>query len=98
LREIHRAVPCGFGTDQGTAPAERLTRQHAGELVAQTLVLAEKIADFAAAHADIPGGNVRVRADMARQLRHEGLAETHHFIVALAFRVEIGAALAAAHG
>ena len=35
---------------------------------------------------------------MAAQLGHERLAETHHFSVGTALRVEVGAALAAAHG
>ena len=35
---------------------------------------------------------------MAIKLGHEALAEAHHLMVALALRVEIGAALAAAHG
>ncbi|MNT16822.1 hypothetical protein D3C72_1519430 [compost metagenome] len=35
---------------------------------------------------------------MAEEFRHEGLAEAHHFGFALALGVEIGAALAAAHG
>jgi len=34
---------------------------------------------------------------VAEELGHEALAEAHDFIVALAFGVEIGAALAAAH-
>ena len=35
---------------------------------------------------------------MALQLRHEALAETHHLHVALTLGVEVGTALAAAHG
>ena len=35
---------------------------------------------------------------MALQLGHEGLAEAHDLVVALALGVEVGAALAAAHG
>src|SRR3546814_18690648 len=35
---------------------------------------------------------------MAVKLGHERLAEAHHFVVALALRVEVRATLAAAHG
>jgi hypothetical protein len=42
--------------------------------------------------------DVGVRADVAEQLGHEALAEAHDFVVALALGIEVGAALAAAHG
>ena len=63
----------------------------------QPLVLAEQEADLAAAHADVAGRHVGVRADVAEQLGHEALAEAHHFVVGLALGVEVRAALAAAH-
>ena len=44
-----------------------------------------------------PAGTSRIRSDVAGQLRHERLAEAHHFVVALSFRIEVGAALPAAH-
>lgn len=37
-------------------------------------------------HADVAGGHVLDPADVAVQLRHEGLAEAHHLGVALAWR------------
>ena len=60
--------------------------------------MAEHVADFAAADADVARGHVGVRADVLAQFRHERLAEAHDFVVALALRIEVGAALAAAHG
>ncbi len=77
---------------------QALAGQHAGEFVADAFVLAEHEADLASAHADVAGGNVGVRADVAAQLGHEALAEAHHFVVALALGIEIASALAAAHG
>ncbi|BDC26056.1 hypothetical protein NB2BOR_A03470 [Bordetella parapertussis] len=50
------------------------------------------------AHADIAGGHVGVRAQVAVQFQHQRLAETHHLGVRFALGVEVGAALAAAHG
>src|SRR5208337_2569362 len=88
----------GFGTNQRTAPAQALAGQDAGEFIAQPLVLAEQETDLASAHADVAGGNVGVRSDVALQFGHEALAETHHFVVTLALGIEIAAALAAAHG
>ena len=69
----------------------------AGVLVADALVLAEQVADLTAADVDVAGGNVGELADVAAQLGHEGLAEAHDLSVGLALRVEVGAALAAAH-
>ena len=96
--EVHAAVAGRLGTNQRSAPAHALAGQDAGELVAQALVLAEQEADLAAAHADVAGRNVGVRADVALQFGHEALAEPHHLVVALALGIEVRSALAAAHG
>ena len=50
------------------------------------------------ADADIARGYVGIRADVAVQFGHKALAEAHDLVIALAFRVEIRAALAAADG
>jgi hypothetical protein len=68
------------------------------ELVADALVLAEEEADLAAADADVTGRHVGVGADVAEELGHEALAEAHDLGVGLALGIEVGAALAAAHG
>ena len=75
-----------------------LTGQHAGVLILQALVLAEQIADLTAANANITGGHVGVGADVAVQLGHKALAETHDLGIRLAVGVKVSAALAAAHG
>ena len=103
LRTSHTIVDSAeagsLGTDQGAAVAEALAGEDAVLVsAANALILAEQIADFAAAYADIAGGNVNAGTDVAIELGHEGLAETHDFCVALAVGIEIGTALAAAHG
>ena len=98
LCEVDAAVTGRLRADERAAPVEGLAGEHARELIAQTLVLAEEVADLATAHTDVAGGHVGVRADVALQLRHEALAETHHLHVALTLGVEVGTALAAAHG
>ena len=60
------------------------------------LVLAEEVADLAAADADVTGGYVGVLADVAVELGHEALAEPHDLGVGAALRVEVRPALAAA--
>ena len=97
-REVDAAVAGRLRADQRAAPVQALAGEHAGELVAQLLVHAEQEADLAPADADVTGRDVGVGADVALELRHEGLAETHHLVVALALGVEVRAALAAAHG
>ena len=76
---------------------QAFAREDAGEFVAQTLVLAEQESDLAATDADIARRHVGVRPDVAVQLGHETLTEPHHFVVALALRIEFGSALGAAH-
>ena len=96
--EIAQAEAGGLGAGQGTAVAQPFAGEHAGELVPDLLVLAEEETDLPGAHADIASGHVGVRADVALELGHKGLAEPHDLGVALALGVEVGAALAAAHG
>ena len=98
LGEVHVAEAGGFGTGEGAAPLEALAGEHAFKAAGQALVLAEKVTDFAAAHADVTGGNVAERADVADEFSHEGLAEAHDFSVGLALGVKVGTALAAADG
>ena len=66
-------------------------------LVTDFLVHTVQVADLAPAHTDITRGDVTIRADMAVEFAHEGVAEAHHFAVALAFGVKIGTAFTAAH-
>ena len=56
------------------APFHALAGQHAGELVADPLVLAEQVADLPRADADVSGGDIGVRPDVPLELDHEGLA------------------------
>ena len=98
LQEIDRAIAGGLGADQAAAEFQTLAGQNAGEFIGDALVLAEHVADLARAHADVAGRHVDVGADMAIKLGHEGLAEAHHFVIRLALGIEVGAALAAAHG
>ena len=98
LGEVDGAVPRRLGPDQRAAPAQSLPREHAGELVADPLVLPEQVADLAPAHADVAGRHVRVLPDVALELGHERLTEPHDLALALALRVEVGAALAGAEG
>jgi hypothetical protein len=97
LREEHGTVARGLGAHLGAAPAHPLAGQHTG-LVAlrDATVLAEEEADLAAAHSDVARGDVGVLADVMHELGHEPLAEAHHLGIALAARIEVGPALAAA--
>ena len=67
--EVYAAIASGFGTNQRAAPSQAFARQHAGEFIAQTLVLAEQEADLAPAHANVAGRDVGVRADVALPVR-----------------------------
>ena len=95
--EVDVSVAGRLGADERAAEGEALAGEHARELVHDALVLAEEVADLAAAHVHVAGRDVRVRADVAVELGHEALAEAHDLRVGAALRVEVRAALAAAH-
>ena len=99
LQIVDSAVAGGLGTDQGTAVAQALAGEHAVLPHAlQAAVLAIQVANLAAAHAHITGGNVDVGPDVTIQSRHEALAETHDLGVGLAGGIKVGTALGAADG
>ena len=95
--EIDGAIAGRFRTNERAAPVQPFPGQHTGELVPDPLVLAEEIADFTPADADVARRDVGVRTDVATELRHEALTEPHHLVVALPFRIEIRSTFAAAH-
>ena len=96
FRKIAKAIAGGLNSIETAMEGERLARQHAGKFVAQPLVLAEQVADFPCAHADIAGRHIGVRADIFVQLVHKALAKVHDFAVRLALGVKIAAALCTA--
>ena len=98
MSEVDGTVTGCLRANQRTAPVQALAGQYTGKLVADALVLAKHVANLATAHADVAGRNVRVCSNVARKLRHKGLAEAHYLVVGLAFGVEVGTSLTAAHG
>ena len=99
LHKVQQTIARRLGTSKTSAIGQALACQHRRVVgIADALVLAEQIADLTPADTDIARRNIHMGADMAIELRHEALAELHHFIVGFALRVEIGAALAAADG
>src|SRR5262249_51635303 len=99
LGEVDSAVSRRLWPDLRSAPAMALPCDDArGELACDPLVLAEQVADLTPAHAYVAGRDVGELADMPVQFGHERLAEASDLGVALALRVEVRAALGAAHG
>ena len=98
MDKVAKAKAGGFLPGKGTAPGEPLAGQHAFIQAGDPLILAVQEADFPGTHADVSGRHVHVLAHMAVQLGHKALAETLHFVVALALGVKVAAALAAADG
>ena len=96
-QEVRRAVAGCLLAHQTAAEGQPLAGEDAREAVAEPQVGAEQIADLAGAHADVARRHVGFRADVAMQFAHHRLAEAHHFVGALAARVEVRAALGAAH-
>ena len=77
---------------------EAFTSQNAVVVsVADSLVLSEKIADFATADTDVTCGNINMRTDMTIKFGHKRLTEFHNFVVGFAFRIEVRAAFATAN-
>ena len=87
--EVYKTVAGTFRSEQTSTKAERLSRQNPGELVTYFLVLAKQLTNFSCSHANVPSRDIRILADVPLELRHERLAETHHFVVGLTLGVII---------
>ena len=97
LREINRTITGRFRAHEGTAPIARLAREHAGKLVGKPFILPKEITYFAPTYPNIAGRHIGVGTDVPEQLGHKRLAKPHDFVVGFRLRIEIRAALAAAH-
>ena len=95
--EVNQTVTGGFRTNQAAAEGEAFTGEYAGAVVGELTHHPGHKAHFTPAYADITGRHVGIRAEVAIQFGHQRLAETHHFAIAFAFRIEVAAAFTAAH-
>ena len=95
---VNCAKACCLGTNERAAVRKSLTCEHARELVAKSLVLTEEVADLTRANAKVARGNVGVSTDIFLKLCHKALAEAHDLCIRLTLRIEVSAALTAAHG
>ena len=95
LGEVHGPITRRLRPDETAAPLDRLAGENAAELVGQLLVLPEEVADLASPNTNVASGHVSVGTDVAEQLAHERLAETHHLAVAAALRIEVRSAFPA---
>lgn len=98
LHVVNQTIAGSLGTDVAASPCQTLASEDADPLVAEFLVLAEHVRDLAGASADVARGDVGVGTNVPLELGHEGNTETADLAVRLALGVEVGAALAAAHG
>src|SRR5690606_8546199 len=91
LGDEDSAVAGGLGARLRAAPADALAGEDTRLVaVGHLLVRAEEIADLPGAHADVPGGDVRVPPQVPEELGHEGLAEAHDLAVGTTLGVEVG--------
>ena len=97
LQEVDRPVAGGLGPHQAAAERQALAGEDAGEAVRKAHVLAEQEPYLARADAYVAGGDVGVLADVAVQLPHHRLTETHDLVGAAAARAEVRATLGAPH-
>ena len=97
LGEVHAAVAGGFRTDE-EPPQFRLLPVRTPVNSLRILLYWPKGGRSCGRPTPMSPAGTSVSAPMWRWFRHEALAEVHHFIIALALGVEVGASLAAAHG
>ena len=65
LEEINIAITRSLGTDKGATELTALAGENTAEFARQLLVHTEHEAHFTSAHADVTGGNIDIRTDVA---------------------------------
>src|SRR5690606_6223144 len=95
--KIDRTITRRFRADQTAAERQALTCESAGHFILEFAIHPIHVANFTATNTNIARRNIQIRADMTVKFRHEGLAKPHDFNVALAFGVEVRAAITAPH-
>ena len=98
LHEVRIAIAGCFRTDQAAAKFQGFPGQDSREFLSQAFVLPEHVTDFTDPDPNVASRNVGVRADVVEEFGHEGLAESHHFAIRFAPRIEVGPTFAGPHG
>ena len=98
LNEVACTETCCFGTNLRAAELETLAGECAGMLVCEFLIHAKHVAHFTTANTYIACRDILVGANIAPQLKHESLAESHNLGIALTLGTEVGATFCATHG
>ena len=79
LNKIESTETCSLGTENRTTPSHTLTSQNTGVVLASELLIhTVEETDLTTANTYVTCGNVGINADIAPQLHHKGLAETHN--------------------
>ena len=98
-REIAEAVAGCLRAGKRAAEGQTLAGDDAAlKAVYNALILAVHIGNLTAADTDVARRGIRELTDVTVELGHKALAEAHDLLLALAFGVKVGTALAAAHG
>ena len=80
IDEIESTEACCLRTEDRTAPLHAFASEDTLELMGQFLVFAKEITYLTAAYADITCRHIFIGTDIAIELLHESLAETHHLV------------------
>lgn len=97
LNIVDKTEASSLRTDVASSPVVALTSENTNPFVPELLVRSEEEGDLACTRTNVTGRDVGVLANVARELLHEGLAETADLRVRLALRVEVRATLSSSH-
>mmetsp|Transcript_21875 Transcript_21875/g.43013 ORF Transcript_21875/g.43013 Transcript_21875/m.43013 type:complete len:438 (-) Transcript_21875:218-1531(-) len=94
IGEVHNTVSGGFRAKVAAAEELRLASKNTLETVVELLVHTIEVSNLATTDTNITGRDISVGANVAVQLSHKCLAESHHLVVALTLWVKVRATFA----
>lgn len=97
LNIVNESEASSLRPDVASSPVVTLASEDTNPFVPEFLVRSEEEGNLACTGSNVAGRDVGVLSDVARELLHEGLAETADLRVRLALRVKVRATLSTSH-
>ena len=97
FHEIDQAETGGFQADVTATEFDILAGEHSGKVIGKASIVSEQVADFTTPDIDVTRRDINVIANVAIQLVHEGITETHDLTIGTLPGVEIRTALGPAN-
>ena len=97
LHETNRTIVSYCSSNQAAFKGKVFAGKRTSEALDETFVIATQVTDSSCSGVDVTCGYICTITDVSVMFDLQGLAGSHHYLVAFPFWVEVGAALGSTH-